>query len=174
MTYRVRPYLAARGMGRWCSVACANQSRRRPFAERFAAWRPVGHPTACWLWTGARDRDGYGVIDAPDYARQLRAHRVAYELAHGRIPAGKQVMHTCDNPTCCNPNHLRVGSADENNKDKAQKLRASAKLTADDVREIRRRLAAGHTLAEIAERFGVTGVNVWHIKHRHSWRHLTD
>ena len=84
-------------------------------------WKSVdrtGGPDACWPWTGFKDDDGYG-----RYGRQ-RAHRVAYKLAIGPIPAGFLVRHvTCDNPPCCNPVHLAIGTAADNSADMVAKGR---------------------------------------------------
>lgn len=77
-------------------------------------------PSGCWEWTGARDR-GYGRLVI---ARKMhRAHRLAYELVHGPIPDGLVVMHACDNPPCCNPNHLSVGTPLDNTRDMIAKQR---------------------------------------------------
>jgi len=105
-----------------CSRACANSLRLRPLAERFAEYYTPGKPDACWPWTGAKDRDGYGVI-GDEKRRQLRAHRIAYERINGAVPEGQNVLHRCDNPPCCNPSHLFVGSVAENNADKIRKGR---------------------------------------------------
>lgn len=141
-------------------------------SERFTDNFTAGQANDCWLWRGSIDKDGYGVI-TDDFRKQARAHRVAYEQLHGPIGIGKQLLHACDTPNCVNPNHLSVGSADDNNKDKARKLRASSKLTADEVREIRRLHADGLTLNQIAERYGVTASGcIWPIVHNKVWRHL--
>lgn len=70
--------------------------------ERF--WPKVDKTDGCWLWTAARNRDGYGMFKVD--AMRL-AHRVAYELLVGPIPAGMDLDHTCHAPACVNPDHLR-------------------------------------------------------------------
>lgn len=68
-------------------------------------------PSECWEWSGSRDRKGYGFGDGG------RAHRLAWEWENGPVPAGLMVLHRCDNPPCCNPKHLFVGTALDNARD---------------------------------------------------------
>ena len=83
-------------------------------------------PDACWPYVGGFcDVDGYGSFPAT-HRRSERAHRFAYAVTTGPVPAGLVVMHTCDNPPCCNPAHLRVGTVAENNADRAAKGRSAA------------------------------------------------
>lgn len=98
-------------------------------AKRF--WSRVGRGDdgECWLWLGASNRGGYGVFNIPRIRPgPLAAHRVAYAVAHGRLPAGRVVMHICDNPPCVNPTHLRLGTQQENQRDMIAKGRSGAHL----------------------------------------------
>jgi hypothetical protein len=72
----------------------------------------------CWLWTGCCDTAGYGRA-----GKRERAHRIAYQIAHGPLPDGVLVRHTCDNPPCCNPGHLRLGSFADNTRDMVERGR---------------------------------------------------
>lgn len=119
-------------------------------------------PNDCWPWTAARRRRGYGAFTVA--RKNLVAHRVAFQAATGIDPADKLVCHSCDNPPCCNPAHLFLGTATENVHDMLAKGRANpprgenhhgAKLTEEEVREIRRRRAAGEKLIDLAKEFGV-------------------
>ena len=76
--------------------------------------RKGGH---CWLWTGARDRKGYGHIKVA--GRNLKAHRVAYELAYGPIPRGLELDHLCNVPSCVRPSHLEAVTPAENRRRQA-------------------------------------------------------
>lgn len=76
----------------------------------------------CWEWSGYRNAKGYG--QATYLQHRFLTHRLAYELLVGPIPEGLIVMHACDNPPCCNPNHLRVGTRGDNQQDMARKRRS--------------------------------------------------
>jgi hypothetical protein len=76
-------------------------------AARF--WSQVERGAGCWLWTGHRNRDGYGqfkVTDRPGRYRTVRAHRWAWEATHGPIPAGLTLDHLCGQPACVRAEHL--------------------------------------------------------------------
>lgn len=93
------------------------------FPSRF--WAKVdasGGSDACWPWTGSKKEKGYGQVSRNN--RQQRVHRVAYEFHNGPIPAGLFVCHSCDNPPCCNPKHLWLGSASDNSADMRNKGRS--------------------------------------------------
>jgi hypothetical protein len=97
---------------------------KRTFAERF--WEKVDQRAddVCWLWNGrARHWAGYGMFHVGN-DRAEQAHRVAYALAIGPIPSGLGVLHRCDNPPCCNPSHLFLGTQADNLKDMWAKGRA--------------------------------------------------
>lgn len=116
------------------------------------------------MWTGACRTKGYGAIRSGGRKSPVVAtHRVAYELAFGPIPAGMSVLHRCDNPPCCDPDHLFLGTHADNMRDMATKGRGRApsgmanprcRLTDRDVEAIRSQ--SGHvSWAEIGRRCGV-------------------
>lgn len=79
----------------------------------------------CWLWRGALDRHSYGQFKAFSGTSPLRAHRVAWEIFNGReVPDGMHILHSCDDPRCCNPDHLRPGTHGENMADKVSRGRS--------------------------------------------------
>ena len=148
-----------------------------PIRYRLLAKIDFDATPGCWEWSGAKVQQGYGLIKRKDGA-QLRAHRVAYELAYGEIPAGMFVCHRCDNPRCIRPSHLFLGSHDENMADMVIKNRVarmcgesngSAKLGSDEVISIR---AIVDSYSRIARRFGISPSAVGLIKRRERWAHL--
>ena len=102
-----------------------NRGTIEPFAAPSPAERIAAHVApgvnGCVEWTGHVDRKGYGRVSIE--GRQVFAHRVAWELAHGPIPDGLCVLHHCDNPPCCNPAHLFLGTIRDNNLDMSAKGR---------------------------------------------------
>lgn len=95
--------------------------RHRASAGRFWARVDRRGPDECWEWTGYRLRLGYGRLTY--HGRTTAAHRLAYAFAHGPIPEGLFICHRCDNPPCCNPAHLFLGTVADNNADMRAKGR---------------------------------------------------
>lgn len=87
----------------------------------------VRDPEECWPWTNATDPGGYGMLKLGRNTR-VAAHRLAFALDRGE-PGKAHVCHRCDNPTCCNPNHLFLGTAKTNAEDKVQKGRARGRFS---------------------------------------------
>ena len=131
--------------------------------ERF--WNNVvvlTYDLGCWLWVSRTNEDGYGRTDWK--GRSTFAHRVAWELKNGPIPDGLQVLHKCDNPPCCNPDHLFLGTNLDNVKDKISKGRMqrpfgdnapNTKILSKDILQIVEMWNARNTTEEIAQRFNV-------------------
>lgn len=92
------------------------------FQERF--WRKVHVSDGCWEWTAGRSGDGYGTFHVGKEFGQDAAHRVAFELFNAiEIPFGLLICHKCDNPICCRPDHLFLGTHQENRDDSVIKER---------------------------------------------------
>jgi hypothetical protein len=93
-------------------------------------WAKVDKSGDCWEWTGTRTRQGYGGFRVGD--RTVKAHRFAWSViaSRGAIPAGLVVMHLCDNPPCVRPEHLRLGTVADNNRDREAKRGRSPNLNA--------------------------------------------
>jgi hypothetical protein len=128
--------------------------------------------TDCWLWLGRTDADGYGTFHVLGVV--VRAHRYAFQSRKGAIPEGYYVCHSCDNPTCVNPDHLFVGTAADNAKDCVSKgrhltwhKRSATKLTPDLVRFIR---SSPLTRRELAKETGVSVSMVRLVQRRLKWK----
>lgn len=147
-------------------------------------WRKVEKRGAdeCWPWIGARDgARAYGrvYLGRAGQVKGFFAHRIAYEYSVGPIPCGLLICHKCDNPPCCNPSHLFVGTHRDNSSDKIAKGRGTtnrgeknpmAKLTVRDVEEIRELLASAEMSQNaIAERFRVAQGQISRIHTGKGW-----
>lgn len=125
--------------------------------------------SGCHEWTGYRDPNGYGRLTVNRV--QHLAHRYAWRLHTGKDAGEQHVLHTCDNPSCCNPAHLFLGDAAANHRDKARKCRAGKKLNAHAVRRLR--AASEHlTYSELSRAFQVSEVTVHKILSRQTWKHV--
>jgi Pectobacterium phage endonuclease len=154
-----------------------------PLAERFQ--RKVQQAGDCLEWTGSTNRSGYGHFNVGGNRPKL-AHRVAWELAHNAtIPPGLIVMHTCDNPRCVKPSHLRLGTFADNTRDMFSKGRGcpdiykkrgvesvNAKLNPDAVHQIRAGRAAGETISALARAHGVSRPTINAILRGKTWAHV--
>lgn len=110
-------------------------------------------PDECWGWSGATHQYGYGHMNIWKVGARY-AHRVAYEMAHGPIPAGREVMHLCHQPACTNPAHLMVGDRKRNMQTSRVAGRLDKKILATDLPAIRARRQAGETLEAIGRDYG--------------------
>lgn len=152
--------------------------------ERFLTY--VNKTETCWEWTASLDEDGYGRFTSPERL----AHRFAYRYYKGELIPGLLVLHSCDNRKCCNPEHLRLGTAKENSDDCITRNRfvlssgafkpgdmagennVKAKLNWDIVREIRRRRDAGLKYGELkkmAAKFGIAYITIQKIVANKLW-----
>lgn len=156
---------------RTCSVT-GRFLKQRPPADRFLEQVEFDPNGGCWLWSGVQDGHGYGMI-AGHGKRNIKVHRLSYETHVGLIPAGLCVLHKCDVRCCCNPTHLFLGTKKDNAIDAVRKGRwvdnagekhGMAKLSDQDVRDIRQALAMKETQSSIAKRFGVHKATICDIK----------
>lgn len=141
--------------------------------ERF--WSKVEKldESVCWPWGGAMFNTGYGAFWLGQ--QNTGAHRVAYQIATGE--AAQTVMHTCDNPSCVNPTHLRGGTPAENSRDMAEKGRSAGgerhpnrKLTNEQVRIARETKKRGGNLSQLAREWGVTPHSLYRVNRPDAWR----
>lgn len=162
--------------------------------ERF--WAKVDTSGDCWKWTASCNRKGYGQFRYD--GRWKRAHRFSWELHNGAaIPVGLFVCHHCDNPACVRPDHLFLGTHEDNMRDMVEKGHGSGgrgprtgerlassprgerhgahKLMAKDVSRIRQMYAmGGWTQAALGRHFGVHTAQIGRIVRHENWRQATD
>jgi len=152
-----------------------------PLSDRMAAQTDTtGGPDACWRWIGAVSDTGYGHVGLGGRGGgTTKAHRAAWSLVNGPIPAGTDICHRCDNRLCVNPSHLFAGSRLDNMRDAVSKGRQArgnmkpfAKFTPDTVRELRFDRDRGMTQAALAHKYGVAASSVQQIVEGRSWRHV--
>lgn len=165
---------------------------RAALEDRF--WAKVAKTETCWIWTGGKSFKGYGAIqEAGRGSRGLLAHRVSFELANGPIPDGLYILHSCDNPRCVNPAHLRAGTQSENIAEAYEKKRKispfskaenryqgprpsmpgtknpNSRLSEADVHAIR---ASTEKPGILAKRFNIIPDYVTLIRKRKVWKHV--
>lgn len=150
--------------------------------------------SGCWEWEGTLSKKGYGTISIknkewPESIVYL--HRLVYSLCVEQLPDDMCVCHRCDNPCCVNPNHLFLGTNNDNIADKVAKNRqakgqdirtnhshlkgeniVTARLTAEKVMEIRRLDQQGEAFATISERYGISMSHIGYIVQGRAWAHL--
>lgn len=152
--------------------------RKGSVQERF--WMSVRKSEGCWEWTASVSH-GYGRISS-EVMRSDGAHRVSWRMHNGPIPEGLCVLHKCDNRRCVRPDHLFLGTKQDNVDDMMRKGRhrpstcrgmdaPGAKLTDADVAAIRGEYK-GSNRGKLAARYGVRGETIWMIATKRTWRHI--
>lgn len=160
------------GPQRYCSRDCYSETLRRPIAHRF--WSKVNtsgpvpshqpHLGACWLWMLSKlDGFGHGQFTYRVERKQFHvyAHRYAWTLTFGEIPAGLQICHRCDNPLCVRPEHLFLCTQKDNITDARRKGRlvdGRHLIKVDDagVRDIQQSYRPRHNGKQLAAKYGIT------------------
>jgi hypothetical protein len=153
------------------------------YATRFWSQVDMRGAGECWGWNGAKCNNGYGKSYTGESC--MRATKITFELFYNRSIGDLFVLHKCDNPPCCNPNHLFLGTKQDNTNDMKSKGRArggsspgitnpSSKLTEDDVRFIKREFkpGCGMTLA-LATRFNVSGTAIYQVVRGLKWKYVS-
>ena len=173
----------------------AHYMERRRMDPTFSIIRPRGtleqrffakieKTPGCWNWVGNKRSNGYGSIQKGGKGSPtISAHRYSYEIHKGPIPDGMFVMHSCDNPSCVNPDHLSIGTPAENTQDMIRKGRkrtvaplgadnGKAKLNEDLVRYIRQNDGRSH--ASLARELGLSPNCIRGVRTRRTWSHISD
>jgi hypothetical protein len=138
-------------------------------------WSLVDKSGECWNWTAAVDKNGYGQFSIEQKMR--KTHRVSYVLTKGEIGDRMCVLHSCDNPRCVNPSHLRQGTQADNALDRVQRGRQccgasvpGSKLTVEDVRSLRNDRAAGMSFRKLGKKYGINTTTAFYIAKGRSWK----
>lgn len=155
--------------------------------KRFWAMVDVGNVDDCWNWKASCMRGGYGgfkyYINPLDRKtrKQISAHRFSYIITNGDIPRGLLVCHSCDNPKCCNPKHLFIGTQTDNMRDMVFKGRSGnnsgtrngrAILDEGKVKDIKKLIANKKTDVEIACIYAVASSTIWQIRRGNNWKNV--
>lgn len=158
------------------------QRKRKPWVRSTSMYAnfhdqyDVDEASGCWIWRRFLN-GGYGAVKIGH--RSIRAHRYSYELHRGPIPEGAVVRHRCDRTSCVNPDHLEIGTQADNVRDAVERGRArgapgarnaKAKLTPEQVLEIRRRSDNGETRIALSREYGVAATMISNIARGESWR----
>jgi hypothetical protein len=160
--------------------------------ERFAANIQTDSSTGCWNWQGAKTSIGYGALTIGDPRHLMGTHKIALAIFGAGVPEGLFACHKCDNPACCNPNHLFVGNQQDNMADKVAKGRQAkgdtinwhlypetvkrgeshhnAKLNKAAVIDIKTSALTG---AELAIKYNISRSAICAVRKGRMWSHIT-
>jgi hypothetical protein len=185
---QIQPMMEVEMTAKYLNIPALTEQQTRNF------WNKVQilDPDSCWEWQAHRDRDGYGSVKLS--RKTYRATRVAYSLEFGDLRNDLGVLHKCDNPPCCNPNHLFLGTVLENNRDAKAKGRTAtglrngkytkpertargervntARLTETTVYEIIAKLRQNVSQQVLATEHNICRQAIWAIAHGKTWKHI--
>ena len=151
------------------------EMRRQPHPlVRFESFYNIDQTTQCWNWNRKKDKNGYGIFFLNGGAE--RAHRFSYKHYRKIDPLDLMVCHRCDNPSCVNPDHLFLGTCQDNLRDALQKgrfaigdLNGRSKLTPEQVKEL---LQSPESGASLAKKWGVNRSTINRIRRGEGWRNV--
>lgn len=139
-----------------------------------------GNDQECWKWNAYCNDYGYGIFNLDD--KHIKAHRFIYECYNGPVPAGLFVCHKCDNPPCCNPEHLFLGTDQDNKQDMIQKNRQAfgtangmSKLNDETIIEILENIRNGKytSLQQLCTVYSIAESPIRDMFNRKLWKHVT-
>lgn len=131
-------------------------------------WDKADRDGECWEWNACTNPDGYGRFRSE--GKTYLAHRFAWELTNEPIPEGMLVCHTCDNRRCVNPEHLWLGTTEQNMDDMRQKKREKRSLSDDAIRSIR---ASKQSRKVLAAEYGVCVATISHAINHRTWKEVS-
>lgn len=132
---------------------------------------------SCWIWKGSKIKSGYGIISFG--GKPISAHRLSWKIHHEEIGSDMIVRHLCNNPICVNPEHLAIGTHQDNSDDRVKagnsgkgSQNCNSSLNEEDIKKIKNLLVLGISGAEIGRRFNVSRTTINNIKKQRTWRHV--
>lgn len=176
LVYGCKPHNVYQALRRQFIKSRPREESKTNNATTFWSKVNIGDINSCWIWQKVKRKGGYGHVVWGN--KDLCAHRVAYELWYEEtIPIGLEVCHICDNPSCCNPHHLFLGTTLDNMQDKVSKERQAkgefngkTKLIEKEVIEIRKLYKSGlYKYKEIGEMFCVSKSAIAHVVRKECW-----
>jgi len=163
----------------YCGKYCYKKYAKAFCSDKCRFMSYVKKTKKCWLWTGTKNRRGYGKFCFREKKTAI-ASRVSYILFKGDIPDNYLICHTCDNPSCVNPEHLWAGTTRDNAVDRISKKRfvgdehPLSRLDAEKVIQMRKLANSGKYKQKVlAKMFGITAGHVNNIIHNRSWKHIS-
>lgn len=185
---RMQLWRQAKGRGcKECGAVFVGKGIKREFCcTRCKLLGSVIKKNGCWEWNGPLHPNGYAYTTNYEINKKSHVHRVSYEIFKGEIPEGLYVCHHCDNRKCISPEHLFLGTAQENmfdakNKGRLEHIKlcapkgernANAKLDDEKVKGIRKEIEAGVRCTVIARKYQVCSTAIYRIRDRRGWNHL--
>lgn len=154
-----------------CHELCYKKCTRAFCSDKCRFMAYIEKKDSCWIWTGTKNRRGYGKFCLGE-KKWAVASRVSYELFKGSIEGKLFVCHSCDVPSCVNPDHLWVGSHIENMSDMIDKARHSSKLHFKQVLQLRSLWEKGWSNQNLCNKFQITSGTVSSIVNRRIWKHI--
>lgn len=157
----------------WMKKLNIPKKKKISITKRF--WNKIDKSTQneCWNWKGYINERGYGMFNFGTnrkHPKIRRANRVVWELVNSEIPLGLEVCHSCDNPSCVNPNHLFLGTHKENMNDAVLKERIKSKVNIEKVKEIRNRKKENQY--HLAKEYGISQGQISRIINKESWSYV--
>lgn len=152
-----------------CPCGCGHVFSHNTLEERL--WNQVSkgkEPDDCWEWVGTTNQKGYGYTalssSGEKNGKKLYTHRLAYQLTYGPIPEGMHVCHKCDNPRCCRPDHLFLGTHQENMSDMVSKGRSTKKIPKKTEQKIvSQYLTGNYTYQQLADAHVISKTQVQRV-----------
>lgn len=172
--------IASYNDGRFQWKNCTEEEKVQRIRSRFED--KVIKSEGCWGWKGHLDKNGYPLLKSGTGGKEFketRGGRISWLIYRGEIPKGKYLLHTCDNPTCTNPEHMFLGTPKENSQDMVAKGRGNkgskhgnSKLDEEKIKEIRKMYDDGYKVTVIMGKFGICGAHVRAVGNREVWKHV--